>query len=368
MTDPAAPPVPKKERLLFLDALRGLALILMVLNHTPRWWQDASMKWPRYYLIYVTLTLAAPMFLFLVGFCVPLSTSKSESAGAALRKGATRGIRLILAGLLLNLLVFPEDPIWNNGVLQTIGLSILVATPAALLLRSRAAQSGLLALAALGYLVFWWTFPQVTQWVGAHPGSSKILFFEFPPWPWLCVVLFGLVLGGWWVRQTDARDRARYMWAMAGAGVLCLLWFFGWDWWAQTAKRWMFTRDFALNNHWTPRGATLAWVIGMVFCQIALFYWLVEIIRLPVRWLVILGQTALFLYFTHHLIVLTLINQRLGLRFNNRWTFGLTSLLLIVLLVGMGRGWQAVKRMYRERWKEPLRGKLWWWLSVFLPA
>ena len=363
----ATPPAPKKERLLFLDALRGLALILMVLNHTPRWWQDGSMKWPRYYLIYVTLTLAAPMFLFLVGFCVPLSTSKSESAGAALWKGATRGIRLILAGLLLNLLVFPDSPIWktiwNNGVLQTIGFSILIATPAALLLRSRAPRWGLLALAALGYLAFWWTFPQVTQWVEAHPESSKILFFEFPPWPWLSLVLVGLVLGGLWVQQTDPRARPRYMWTMAAAGVLCLLWFFGWDWWAQTAKRWMFTRDFALNNHWTPRGATLAWVMGMMFCQIPVFYWLVEIRRLPVRWLVILGQSALFLYFTHQLIVLTLINQWLEVRFNNWWWFGLANLLLIALLVLMGRGWQEVKRRYRERWREKL-----WRLIVFLPA
>src|SRR5574337_996879 len=160
MMDSTTAPRPKRERLLFLDALRGLALILMLLNHTPRWWQDGSMRWPRYYLIYVTLTLAAPMFLFLVGFCVPLSTSRSESPAGALWKGTTRGVRLILAGLLLNILVFPEDPLWNNGVLQTIGLAILVATPAALLLRSRVARWGLPAVAALGYLAFWWTFPQ----------------------------------------------------------------------------------------------------------------------------------------------------------------------------------------------------------------
>lgn len=353
MTSSTAPR-PARERLRFLDALRGLALILMVLNHTGRWWQDASMRWPRYYLIYVTLTLAAPVFLFLVGFCVPLSTSKTESAGAALSKGARRGLRLILAGLLLNLVVFPEDPIWNNGVLQTIGLSILVATPAALLLRSRAARWGLLALATLGYLAFWWTLAPLTEWVGAHPVSSRILFFEFPPWPWLSLVLVGLVLGGWWVEQTDPRARARYMWAMAAAGGLCLVWFFGWDWWAGTASRWMFKRDFVLNNHWTPRGTTLAWVMGMIFCLMALAYYLVEILRLPSRWLVVLGQTALFLYFTHHLIVLTLVNQWLAVRFNTWWRYGIANLVLVLLLVAMGRGWQEAKRAYRDRWREKL--------------
>ena len=355
-------PRPARERLLFLDALRGLALILMVLNHTGRWWQSGHMTWPRYYLIYVSLTLAAPAFLFLVGFSVALSTSKTESARAALWKGTVRGFRLILAGLLLNLLVFPDPPIWktvwNNGVLQTIGLGILVATPGALLLRWRAARWGLFALAAAGYLAFWWEFPALQEWVKAHPGDSKILFFEFPPWPWLSLVLVGLVIGGWWVKRSDARERARYIWVMAGASVLCLLWFFGWDWWAQTPKRWMFTRDFSLNNHWTPRGAMLAWVMGTIFCEMALFYWLVEILRLPVRWLVILGQTALFLYFTHHLIVLTLVNQWLGLAFNNWWLFALANLLLIVLLVYMGKGWQETKRGYRDRWRDRVRARL----------
>jgi uncharacterized membrane protein len=33
-------PRPARERLLFLDAVRGWALILMILNHTGRWWQE----------------------------------------------------------------------------------------------------------------------------------------------------------------------------------------------------------------------------------------------------------------------------------------------------------------------------------------
>jgi len=177
---------------------------------------------------------------------------------------------------------------------------------------------------------------------------SRILFFEFPPWPWVSLVLVGLVLGGWWVERTDAPGRARYLWGMAAAGGLCLAWFFGWDWWAGTPNRWMFTRDFSLNKHWTPRGDTLAWIMGAVFCQIALFYYLVEIRRWPSRWLVILGQTALFLYFTHHLIVLTLINQWLGERFNNWWIYSLANALLVLLLVAMGRGWQEAKRWYRD--------------------
>ena len=132
------PPRADHVRFVFLDALRGFALVFMVLNHTGRWWQDGIMGWPRYYMIYVTMAVAAPIFLFLVGFCLPLSKAREEPrALPMLWKYAKRGARLILAGLLLNLLVFPEDPIYSNGVLQTIGISIFVAALGGLLLRHR---------------------------------------------------------------------------------------------------------------------------------------------------------------------------------------------------------------------------------------
>src|SRR5215831_11201851 len=216
-----APPAPAHARLVFLDALRGFALVFMVLNHTGRWWQDQIMGWPRYYSIYVTMAIAAPIFLFLVGFCLPLSKAREEPrALPMLWKYTKRGARLILAGLLLNVLVFPEDPIYSNGVLQTIGVSIIAAAAGSLLLRRPGMRPVLLAVAVLLYVVFVWSFPALTQWVVAHPTASRIFFFEFPPWPWVSLVLVGLVFGDLWVAERDARSRARYMWLMLGGGAL----------------------------------------------------------------------------------------------------------------------------------------------------
>ena len=340
-------------RFVFLDALRGFALVFMVLNHTGRWWQDRIMGWPRYYMIYVTMAVAAPIFLFLVGFCLPLSKAREEPrALPMLWKYAKRGARLILAGLLLNLLVFPEDPIYSNGVLQTIGVSILAAAAGALLLRLPGMRPVLAALAVLLYLAFGWSFGALTAWVQAHPTTARILFFEFPPWPWVSLVLVGLVLGDLWVDQRDARARARYMWLMAGAGVLCFAVFFGYDWWAGTANRWTFKRDYILNNHWTPRGASSIWVLGMIFALMPAFYYLAEVLRWRMTWLVTLGRTALVLYFIHQLIVLTLVNQRLGLRTNDwPWYLGANLVLLIVLL-GIGKLWLTVKaRIFVKGWR-----------------
>jgi uncharacterized membrane protein len=339
-------------RLLFLDALRGFALVMMVWNHTAREWQDRSMGWTWYYSVYMTMAVAAPTFLFLVGFSLSLSLARtSGDLGSTLKKYMVRGGRIILAGLLLNALVFfPKDPIWANGVLQTIGLGIIVAAPLGLLVNRPGARSLILALAAAIYVSFVWSFGFLSGWVVAHPSSSLVLFFEFPPWPWVAFVLFGLVLGSLWVDNADASSRDRYMERMALAGLLGVAWLFAWDWWAGTPNRFMFTRDFILNRHWTPRGATVAWAIGITFCLMALFYFLDQLRWLRMTWLVTFGRTALLLYFVHHLIVFNLVSDHWHLKFHSWWRFGVANLVLFALLLGLARSWMEVKRLVRQRY------------------
>jgi uncharacterized membrane protein len=195
-------------RLAFLDGLRGAALILMVVNHTARWWIEARMTVGRYALIYVTLTLAAPIFLFLVGFCLPLGRARTsgapESLGGLARRLVPRGARIVAAGFLLNLIVFRDGSILSGGVLQTIGLTIIAMVPAVWLLRFPWAPGVVLLVAIAGYAAFVVAFPALTGFVERHPLVGLVLFYDFPPWPWVSLALVGLVLGsGWrggWVR------------------------------------------------------------------------------------------------------------------------------------------------------------------------
>jgi uncharacterized membrane protein len=346
--------LPAQGRLLFLDGLRGIALILMVLNHTSRWWLDVKpLGWGRYYLIYGSVLLPAFIFLFLVGFCLPISYRRSPERERVLHillKYGRRGLQVVVAGFLLNLVVFPKDPIWTGGVLQTIGFSIVVLGPMLLLLGYRWGRWGLLALAVVLYVAFALSFDALQSWVVAHPVMGRIWFFDFPPWPWLSGALIGLVLGWVWL---DARERGRpaevrYFAISAVVGVLLLLVYLVWEWWLPTSPRFGFARDFMLNRHWTPRGVTAALIIGGVACLLAGAYWLMEVKRRELRWLVVLGQTALMLYFVHQLIVLTLINQALGMRFNNWPLYIAANLALIMLLVVMGYAWLGIKRVWRQ--------------------
>lgn len=365
----------RRERLAYLDGLRGAALIAMVVNHTARWWIDTRMTWSRYALIYVTLTLAAPTFLFLVGFCLPLSLrggpDNRDSLGALARKFVPRGARIVVAGFLLNLIVFREGPIIGDsllqtmglivntmvagGVLQTIGLAIIALVPAVWLLRFRGGLAALVAVAIVGYLAFVAAFEPLTRFVDAHPWVGLVLFYDFPPWPWLSLVLLGLVLGWTWLaaHRRSPEAGARYLKVAAAAGILMLVAFFLYDWWAATPMRFGMRRDFILNRHWTPRGAALLWVGGTVLLMLALSYWVMEVRRWRLKWLVVLGQTALFLYFIHQVIAYTLVKQWLGWHFNSWPAFWLANLVFMLVLLGLGWAWLEVRSQ-----AGPLRDRL----------
>lgn len=344
-------------RLAYLDGLRGAALIFMVVNHTARWWVDDRMTVGRYALIYVTLTLAAPTFLFLVGFCLPLGRGaaggSAESLGALARRLVPRGARIVAAGLLLNLVVFPGEPVLSGGVLQTIGLTLIAMVPALWLLRFRWAPGALLAMAVAGYVLFVAAYPALTRFVEAHPLVGLVFFYDFPPWPWVSLVLVGLVLGSAWVgvHRRSPEAGARWLAVAALVGAVMVAAFLVYDWWTGTPLRFGMRRDFILNRHWTPRPAALLWVFGMLLVQLATAYWAMERHRWRLPWLVILGQTALVLYFLHQIVALTLVREWLGWRLNAWPAFWLGNAVFVALLVGCGWIWRELRgRIAQAHW------------------
>ena len=333
-------------RLTFLDALRGVALVLMVLNHTSRDWMDGGvMGWGRYYLIYATLLFPAPLFLFLVGFCLPLAPPGSPVA--YLR----RGLVIVGAGYLLNVLVQPEQPWWSGGVLQTIGLAIMFLGPALPLLHRRWARGALVALATSGYFAFAASVPVLAAWSTSHPIAGRALFNDFAPWPWLSVAIIGLVLGRTWL-EARARDRdaeTRFFTYVAAVGMLVAIACVAGEWWTATRLPFGFRRDLVLNNHWTPRAATALVIIAGVATLLAGAYRLMELGHRQLTWLVILGRTALMLYVVHQLIESTLVQKALGLRFNDWWLYLVANAMFLVVLVYLGRAWLGIKAWHASR-------------------
>jgi uncharacterized membrane protein len=353
-------------RLAFLDVFRGFALIMMVLNHTGRWWIGRDMGWWRYWIVYATMAVAAPIFLFLVGFVLPLSLHRHAGDIATPSRLWTywrRGATIFAAGLLLNVVVFGsvhlgslshEDSPFAGGVLQTIGLAIIVMTPTAALLKWPGGRPALLGVALVGYLIFLAAYTSLKTWLPEHPLVSLILFLDYPPWPWISLVLVGLVLGWWWRDVAERGSDVPFFRNLAVAGVVLMLLALIAEAVWPSYPHIGFTRDRVLNNHWIPAPITSVWILGTVLVMLAVFYWLCERRGWRPGWLVVLGQTALMLYFLHQIIVYTVLGdswlaQRvLGARaplvsVHQWWKFWVLNGLLIIACTGLGYGWQAIK-------------------------
>ena len=336
-------------RLHFLDGLRGIALILMVVNHTARDWLDIK-RASTVDLVYGSLLLPAAIFLFLVGFCLPISYHRhGESRGflGDVRTYFRRGIVIVGAGYLLNVVIgLPSEPLRHSGVLHTIGLSIILLGPLVPVLRRRWTPWALLAIAALIYLSFGWMLPLLARWSATHPTLAVMAFSDFPLWPWLAAPIIGLVLGWLWLeaRARGTGEEVGYFRTAALIGLLCLAAYVAWEWWMPNAAPFGFRRDFTLNRHWTPRGTTTFLIIGGIGLLLAGCYWLMERRRWELPWLVTLGQTALMLYFTHQIIEEVILHRAFGLRFNHWLAYTIATTALIVLCVYLGRLWLALKR------------------------
>jgi fucose 4-O-acetylase-like acetyltransferase len=130
--------------------------------------------------------------------------------------------------------------------------------------------------------------------------------------------------------------------ALVGAAMVAA--WMAWDEWMQAPTRLGMKRDFILNNHWTPRGPSVLWVLGMLGLTLGLSYWIMQRRGWTLPWLVTLGQAAMFLYFVHQIIAFTLVGEWLGWRFNDWPRFYLANGVFVLALVALGSLWRRLKR------------------------
>jgi uncharacterized membrane protein len=322
-------------RYAYLDAVRGVALVLMVINHTARYWVAPQLDASR--LIYVTTSGAGPVFLFLVGFVLPLSyRHAAHPARHAVRRAAT----LFAAGYALNVVLAPEQqPFLGSNVLHTIGAAVLLGPLTQRWLARPLVRYALAAIGALGYAAFVVVLPALTAWVDAHPRVGEVAFYDFPFWPWLGLVFLGQALGSAAVELATDRARRVFHARLAVAALVLAGGALVYEWWRPLVPALGFSRDLLITNHWVPRGASLAWVLAWIFALVAGSFYVVERAGIRPRALLLLGRAALFLYLAHHVIVVTLVRRGLGVSLDSWPRFALATAALIALLVALAAGW-----------------------------
>jgi uncharacterized membrane protein len=222
-----------RTRLIAIDALRGLVMLFMLVDHVRETWflhlqvtdpVDAATTDPGLFFTRFLSTFCAPTFVALTGLSAWLygqSHSKRQVSEFLFKRG------LFLLFLECTLVCyawptqansFPPPTIWLQ-VIWTIGLSMICL--AGLIHLPRPAQFALgLAIVCLHNLLdpirLTSNSPFFIPWALLHQRDkfeiAGILFkTTYPVLPWIGVILLGYACGPWFARGSDPQQRIRRM-------------------------------------------------------------------------------------------------------------------------------------------------------------
>ena len=233
--------VSNSSRLHSIDALRGLVMLFMLLDHVRETFflhrqvgdpMDVASTEPALFLSRTLAHLCAPVFVFLTGLSAFLYGEKHQGRRAVSAFLFKRG--LFLVALELTLVNFawtfqlPPTVIYLQ-VIWAIGLSMLALAALLWLPRPLLAALGVLLVAGhnlLDPLHFapgsaWhlpWAVLHDRGWIEA--GDALRLRTSYPLLPWIGVIALGYAAGNWFSGATPATTRRRYL--LAGGGGLLL--------------------------------------------------------------------------------------------------------------------------------------------------
>lgn len=189
----------KSKRLWELDALRGVAIFLMVVFHfvfdLRVFFGFEEISYLEGFWYYEG-RVAAITFIMLVGVVSSLIHQREEHE-VALQKNSYRGLRLIGLGLIITLVTFVlmrDNTIWF-GILHFLGLSILISIP---MCKYRWTNVLLAIILFAGY------FPIRNLYTDSYTGlifgimpANFASYDHYALIPWLGYVLIGIALGNW---------------------------------------------------------------------------------------------------------------------------------------------------------------------------
>ena len=307
-------PAAAKQRIAYIDWMRGLACLLMFQTHCYDSWLGGSAR-KSAFIGWSQLggTLPAPLFLFLAGVSFALVTDRMRAKGVSANEIALttirRGAEIFGFGLLFRVQEFvlgqPWSP-WTDllrvDVLNAIGVSMMLMGVASRLTRTRSANTILAAIIAIGIAMatppLWTTWrPRWLPWFlesyinGVHIYDSPRPWL-FPIFPWAAFAFAGLAAGfllmSEWAVQNLAK--ATTLAGIAGLGLFYL-----------STRLDAGPQLYAVYDYWHTSPNFFLARVGVLLMIIFLSYawcrWG------PGHWgfspLVQLGQTSLLVYWVH---------------------------------------------------------------------
>ncbi|MQP66159.1 DUF1624 domain-containing protein [Niveispirillum sp. SYP-B3756] len=234
-----APTATARTRLVAIDALRGLVMLFMLVDHVRETWflhmqvsdpVDVTQVSPALFFTRLLSTFCAPTFVALTGLSAWLygqSHSKQETSLFLLKRGLFLiFLEVTFVGFAWSA-QFPPQGFWLQ-VIWAIGISMVVL--AGLLHLPRPWQFALGLLIVCGHNLLdgirlapgdAWYVP----WAILHQrsaidlGGGMFAKTTYPILPWIGVILLGYAAGPWFARNADAGQRQRRL-LMVGLSML----------------------------------------------------------------------------------------------------------------------------------------------------
>jgi uncharacterized membrane protein len=317
---------PQSQRIASIDWMRGFVMVIMLIDHvsmafdgrhtlvamdSARFAEAGTITLPAFAFFTRWIAhICAPTFVFLAGTALALSIERRVAKGMnawEIDKG------LLIRGTIITLI----DPTlisfgsghWNIGVLSAIGLSMI-----SMALLRRLPTKVLLAL-GLGWMIFG---ELITGLVWAPPGSSSVLaaifvanyaganlLIHYPFIPWLAIMILGWVFGRHMVEYSSGKTKISPRRVLVIAGTIAMVIFFAvramkgygdmflnrtdnsWQQWLHVSKYppslTYYTLELGLMSLCMAHMMKIEPVIGvrfngplLVFGQTAMFYYLVH--------------------------------------------------------------------------------------------
>ena len=356
-------------RVVALDWMRGIAMVLMVVDHASLFFnagrvaQDSAALYtagtplPLGQLLLRWVThLCAPTFLFLAGAGLALGTAKRKRAGvaeAAIRRDLLmRGA--LIAGLdLIVMSAFAGHHIFQ--VLYAIGLSMILMAFLRLL-RDRALLALALSWFALGEGITGLVWDPPTNasiaaalTVARHAEGTVWIFY--PVVPWLAMMMLGWVFG----RRLDARGnragmRSAALWGLCSLAVFAVV-----RGLRGYGNMWLQRQDGSLQqwlhvSKYPPSLTYSTLELGLMGLCLAGLMALQPQLQLKRNGpLLVFGQTALFFYLAHFGL-LNLASAALGLAKGGAEKALAASAVVLLLLYPVCRWFRSYKRARPSGW------------------
>jgi len=323
-------PGSRSSRLVALDALRGLIIVFMALDHANYFIaqrHSSGEYWGGPFPVYTDLPsfltrlvthFCAPGFFLLMGAGMSLFAASRRARGWSW--GAVRRHFLIRGGILIGLQLLVVNLAWGWGSIPfpSIYIGVLIALGGTMILGSFFLPLGDLPLAGITLALFIGTellHPSPAQWgiirvdlidlLLVRPGGNADLWSNYPVLPWLELVTFGMLLGRWICK---ARQKILSRVWMIGLGFLALfLVLRSLDGLGNIRPRpgndWM---DFLNPVKYPPSMTYTLLTTGVNLILLSGFNWLRRVREDRLSILTVFGRVPLFVYVLHLFLYLGL--------------------------------------------------------------